>query len=100
MAGKARVKGLIFMILCLFLEGCAGKNPGIEKEREGGPLKVVVTLFPYYDFTRQIAGDMVDLELIVPAGMDSHLQHDRSGHDGLCGCSGGRDRGGHGRGDP
>lgn len=72
MAGKARVKGLIFMILCLFLEGCAGKNPGIEKEREGGPLKVVVTLFPYYDFTRQIAGDMVDLELIVPAGMDSH----------------------------
>ncbi|MCI8660358.1 MAG: zinc ABC transporter substrate-binding protein [Lachnospiraceae bacterium] len=34
--------------------------------------KVVVTLFPYYDFVRQIAGDNVELTLVIPAGMDSH----------------------------
>ncbi len=33
---------------------------------------MAATLFPYYDFARQIGGDVIDLELIVPAGMDSH----------------------------
>ena len=37
-----------------------------------GKLKVVTTLFPYYDFTRQIAGDAVDLSMVIPAGQDSH----------------------------
>ena len=37
-----------------------------------GKLKVAVTLFPYYDFVRQIAGDQVDLQMVIPAGMDSH----------------------------
>ena len=37
----------------------------------------MTTVFPYYDFTRQISGGLiesgqVELELIVPAGMDSH----------------------------
>lgn len=35
-------------------------------------LCVVTTIFPYYDFVRQIAGDRVKLKLVVPAGMDSH----------------------------
>ena len=33
---------------------------------------VVTTIFPYYDFVRQIGGDRVRLNLVVPAGMDSH----------------------------
>ena len=37
-----------------------------------GKLKVVTTLFPYYDFTRQITGDTVDLSVVIPAGQDSH----------------------------
>lgn len=46
-----------------------------EKYEEGDNrerLKVVTTVFPYYDFVRQIAGDRVELTLVVPAGMDSH----------------------------
>lgn len=45
-------------------------NPG----RAGGDdrLFVVTTIFPYYDFVRQIGGDRVRLNLVVPAGMDSH----------------------------
>ena len=50
--------------------GGALKNAG---EPEGdGRLYVATTLFPYYDFLRQIGGDQVHLKLIVPAGMDSH----------------------------
>ncbi len=48
--------------------GRQGNSAGQGGER----LRVAATLFPYYDFTRQIAGDLVELELIVPAGMDSH----------------------------
>ena len=35
-------------------------------------VNVVTTLFPYYDFLRQIAGDSIRLTMVVPAGMDSH----------------------------
>lgn len=55
--------------------GYEDPQPGRQgnSAHEGGePLRVAATLFPYYDFTRQIAGDLVELELIVPAGMDSH----------------------------
>lgn len=57
------------LFLLFALTGC--QNPEAA-ENSSGKLKVVTTLFPYYDFTRQIAGDYVDLTLIIPAGMDSH----------------------------
>lgn len=52
----------------------AGGRRGMEQaaEKRDDRLCVVTTIFPYYDFVRQIAGDRVDLKLIVPAGMDSH----------------------------
>lgn len=56
----------------LVLAGCGqGAENGGRAVGER-PLKVAATLFPYYDFARQIGGDVIDLELIVPAGMDSH----------------------------
>lgn len=61
------------VILAMILMGCAGRQiPSAEPESEGGKLNVVTTLFPYYDFTRQIAGEHINLTMVVPAGMDSH----------------------------
>lgn len=37
-----------------------------------GKLRVVCTLFVPYDFVREIAGDKVDLTLLLPPGMESH----------------------------
>ncbi len=62
------------------LAGCRGRSENFRTdsrseepaETSKEPLQVVATLFPYYDFTRQIAGEFVDLELVLPAGMDSH----------------------------
>lgn len=60
----------------LLLGGCAqaGGSQGAfdASSGEDGKLKVAVTLFPYYDFVRQVAGDKVDLQMVIPAGMDSH----------------------------
>ena len=60
---------LSLLAICL-LSGCSGRR--IRQPEEDGRLNVVTTLFPYYDFLRQIAGDRIRLTLVVPAGMDSH----------------------------
>ena len=55
------------------LAGCAGCSPRTETDgAPDGRLNVVTSLFPYYDFARQIGGEEIDLSLVVPAGMDSH----------------------------
>ena len=35
-------------------------------------LRVVATIFPQYDFVRQIAGDKVELNMLLSPGMESH----------------------------
>lgn len=39
---------------------------------QGGRISVVSTLFPPYDFVRQIAGDFAEVTLLLPAGSESH----------------------------
>lgn len=43
--------------------GCAAR----PAEPESGKLRVVCSLFPYYDFVRAIGGEDVEAELLVPA---------------------------------
>lgn len=54
------------LLFCL-LSGCTKPNQP-SKDR----LNVVATIFPPYDFTRQIAGDRVSLTLLIPPGGESH----------------------------
>lgn len=67
------------LLIILSLTACGTPGRGgvlVEKNKDDGesrePLKVVTTLFPYYDFAKQIGGDRIDLALVLPAGMDSH----------------------------
>ncbi len=66
---RRQALALLFLICCLLLAGCQTRQP---EETEDARLKVAATVFPYYDFVRQIAGEQVELTLVVPAGMDSH----------------------------
>lgn len=58
------------LILVFTLTGCQIQNniKGAEKEK----LAVVTTIFPQYDFARQIAGDLADVSLLLPPGVESH----------------------------
>lgn len=66
-----------FLLLLGSVCGCTAGNAIIYQKETIEPssderLSVTTTLFPYYDFVRQIAGDRVKLRLIIPSGMDSH----------------------------
>ncbi len=61
---------VITMVMALF--ACGQKETSAIKNVADEKLNVVTTLFPYYDFVRQIAGDKVTITMIVPAGMDTH----------------------------
>ena len=73
---RKRIEAWLTAAMFLFgtLTGCGSVSDthGDVGTPNDGKLKVVTTLFPYYDFTRQIAGDAVDLSMVIPAGQDSH----------------------------
>lgn len=74
---KMRIVSIFLMVCCIILSGCSTWDMtgtaalDRSEEKDARPL-VVTTIFPYYDFVRQIAGDRVRLKMVVPAGMDSH----------------------------
>jgi zinc transport system substrate-binding protein len=43
-----------------------------DAERTNGKINVVATIFPPYDFVREIAGDKVNLTMLLPPGAESH----------------------------
>lgn len=71
------MKKLILILLTVVLTatvlfGCTQNSDTVKTETGDEKLNVVTTLFPYYDFVRAIAGDKVNVTMIVPAGMDTH----------------------------
>ena len=64
-----------FSAVMLVVSGCsisAGTDQTSGQNKNDSKVKVVATLFPYYDFARQVAGKYADVSLILPAGMDTH----------------------------
>ena len=57
-----------FLILCG--TGCGAKE--ISGNLESDKLKVIATIFPQYDFVRAVAGDKVDLKMLLSPGVESH----------------------------
>ena len=75
MKKKIAAIALALAALAIGLTGC-----GEAKSRtwsESGKLKVIATVFPYYDFGRQVAGDAVDVNCLfrpeaVPTPLSPH----------------------------
>ncbi|MBS3984705.1 MAG: zinc ABC transporter substrate-binding protein [Selenomonadales bacterium] len=62
------VVALVF-VLSLSLSGCAALQARFASP---GRPTVITTLFPQYDFVRAIAGDRVQVSLLLPPGVESH----------------------------
>lgn len=73
-AVKTTVNRVFALLLCAFMlfALCACSEQGEKTEGDSEKLQVVCTLFPQYDFVREIAGDCVELTLLLPPGVESH----------------------------
>ena len=60
---------LIFLLLLSFLLSC---QPAKESSREDQKLRVIATIFPIYDFARNIGGDKIKVTMLLPPGTDAH----------------------------
>ncbi len=63
-----RAVSLILLVLFVAFSFCGcGETDIVDKK-----LSVVCTVFPQYDFVRNIAGDKADIKMLVPLGTESH----------------------------
>ena len=79
---KRRVRDFLLagsLILGMMLTGCGmsgqqtEQNGGKEQNKvENEKISVVATIFPQYDFVRQIAGDNVELKMLLKPGEETH----------------------------
>lgn len=80
---RNRMKNFMLLICCvaavILAAGCGRADDrsdalgGGAEAAADGTLTVVTTLFPQYDFARQIAGTHAEVSLVLLPGMESHM---------------------------
>jgi zinc transport system substrate-binding protein len=63
---------LLALLLAALLPMAFLGGAGAQEVASSQKLNVVATIFPPYDFVRQIAGDRVELTMLLPPGAESH----------------------------
>ena len=58
-----------FILILILLTGCGAPA---AREEESGRLQVITTIFPQYDFVRQIAGGQADVRMLLKPGEEIH----------------------------
>lgn len=63
----------IALLLCLCLTaGLISSCGALPSKEDDAKLQIVTTLFPQYDFARQLCGDRAEITLLLPPGVESH----------------------------
>ena len=68
---KRIISILLFLAIVVTLFGACAKKPSDIKENSG-KLKIITTIFPPYDFARNIVSDKADVKMLLPLGSESH----------------------------
>lgn len=88
MMSRVKIVAILIFSLMLVIAGC-GAKPGtgtgaadrktpVSSPENGaetgnrGKLNVLVSFYPMYEFAKQVAGDLADVEMLVPAGVEPH----------------------------
>lgn len=58
----------VLLLFCMMFLSCQGKDTATVP----GRLAVVTTLFPLYDFAKNVAGERADVSLLLPPGVEPH----------------------------
>ena len=59
---------MTIVVLCIIMSGCGIENVKSDSDK----ISIVTTVFPSYDFARQIAGDKAEVHLLLKPGEESH----------------------------
>jgi zinc transport system substrate-binding protein len=64
----------MILFICLLASATMAMPAGGRRDtgKGNGKINVVATIFPPYDFVREIAGDRVNLTMLLPPGAESH----------------------------
>ena len=57
---------LLASLVTVFLVACS------SQKQADGKLNIVTTFYPVYEFTKQVAGDTANVELLIGAGTEPH----------------------------
>lgn len=63
---------ILLGLLALSLCACSALSTAPAQKQEGGKISVVTTKFPLYDFVRAVAGDHVELIMLLKPGAEIH----------------------------
>ena len=66
---KLLALSLVFVMFASCFYGCSSDK---KEEKSSKKIKVVATIFPVYDFLREIGGDKIDLTMLMTPGAETH----------------------------
>ena len=72
MLKKIFLSVVLFFGVTLFLGGCSLQNSVEDTKNSDEKIKVAASIFPIYDIAKEIAGDKIDVNLILPSGASPH----------------------------
>lgn len=62
---------MIFLVSLTILTGCT-QTTTVTDATKAEKLEVVTTLFPLYEFAKEVGGDKADVSLLLPPGAEAH----------------------------
>jgi len=66
---KKIISVLILLTIISAFAGCTGR---LRPKQDSGKISVIATVFPPYDFAREIIGGEEELKMLLPPGAESH----------------------------
>lgn len=62
----------IALLALVLVAGCGGNNVKTTDSTSGSKIKIVATVYPVYEFVKQVGGDKVDVVMLIPPGAEPH----------------------------
>lgn len=67
-----KVFSLVLVLMLASLSLFTGCSSGNQNSEDSDKISIVTSIFPYYDFTRNIVGDKANIELLLSPGNEPH----------------------------
>ncbi len=59
-------------LLSLLFTGCSSTSGKVSEQSSNSKIKVVATVYPVYEFVKQVGGDKVDVVMLISPGAEPH----------------------------